>query len=148
MEKKEITAVIILDMSAAFDTVNHNLLLAILQNKYGVTDTTLQWYESYLRPRGVRVCVNDAYSSIRALNYPVPQGSVSGENFFMAYCAPIESVIPASITINGFADNHSIRKSFIADSRDQENQSIPMLMDTVATIASWMDYYASEIKSR
>ena len=38
-----------------------------------------------------------------------------------------------------FTDDHSIRKSFIADSRDQENQSISMLMDTVTTIASWMN---------
>ena len=57
----------------------------------------------------------------------------------MAYCVPIESVIPASITVNGFADDHSIRKSFIAKSRDQEHQTISMLMGTVTTIASWMD---------
>ena len=50
IKRKEITAVIILDMSAAFDTIDHDLLLAILQNKYGITDTALQWYKSYLRP--------------------------------------------------------------------------------------------------
>ena len=67
----------------------------------------------------MRVCINNAYSSIRALNYSVPQGSASGVNLFMEYYAPMESVIPAGITINGFADDHSIRRSFIADSRDQ-----------------------------
>ena len=86
----------------------------------------------------MRVYINNAYSSIRALSYSVPQESASGENLFMAYCAPIESVIPAGITINGFADDHSIR-SFSADSWDQELQLILMLMDTVATIASWME---------
>ena len=55
MEKKEITAVIILHMLAVFDTVNHDLFLTILQNRYGITDTTLRWYENYLRPRGMRV---------------------------------------------------------------------------------------------
>ena len=96
----------------------------------------------------MRVCINNAYSSIRALNYSVPQGSANGANLFMAYCALIESVIPAGITINGFTDDHSIRRSFIADSRDQELQLILMLMDTVATIASLDGYYASEIKPR
>ena len=57
----------------------------------------------------------------------------------MAYCTPIEFVIPAGITINSFTDDHSIRKSFIADSRDQENKLFSMLMDTVTTIASLMD---------
>ena len=87
----------------------------------------------------MRVCINNAYSSIRALNYSVPQGSVSEANLFTAYCAPTESVIPAGITINGFADDHSIRRSFITHSQDQELQLILMLMDTVATIAYWMD---------
>ena len=87
----------------------------------------------------MRVCINNAYSSIIALNYSLPLGSASGANLFMAYCAPMESVIPAGITINGFTDDHSIRRSFIKDSRDQELQSILMLMDTVAAIAFWMD---------
>ena len=44
MERKEVTAVIVLDMSAAFDTVDHDLLLDILHNRYGIVDTALQWY--------------------------------------------------------------------------------------------------------
>ena len=51
IERKEITAVIIIDMSAAFDTTDHDLLLAIPQNRYSITDTALQWYKSYIRPK-------------------------------------------------------------------------------------------------
>ena len=87
----------------------------------------------------MKVCINEAYSSIRPLNYSVLQGSASGANLFTAYCASIESVIPDSITINGFADDHSIRKSFDAASWDHESQSIILMVDTVANIASWMD---------
>ena len=87
----------------------------------------------------MKVCINDAYSSTRTLNYSVLQGSASGANLFTAYCAPIESVIPAGITINGFADDHLIRKPFNVDNPDQESQSILLMMDTVANIASWMD---------
>ena len=139
MERKEVTAVIVLDMSAAFDTVDNDLLFNILHNRYGIADTALQWYRSYLRPRGMKVCINDAYSSIRTLNYSVLQGSASGANLFTAYCVLIESVIPAGITINGFADDHSIRKPFNADSQDQESQFILLMMDMVANIASWID---------
>ena len=52
-ERKEVTAVIVLDMSAAFDTVDHDLLLDILQKRFGIADTALQWYQSYLRPQGM-----------------------------------------------------------------------------------------------
>ena len=85
----------------------------------------------------MKVHINDTYSSIRTLNYSVPQGNACGANLYTAYCAPIESVIPAGITINGFADDHLIRKPFNADSRDQESQSILLMMDTVANIASY-----------
>ena len=64
----------------------------------------------------MKVHINDAYSSIRPLNYSVPQGSASGTNLFTTYCASIELVIPDSITFNGFTDDHSIRKSFDGDS--------------------------------
>ena len=139
MERKQVTAMIVLDMSAAFDTVDHDLLLDILHKRFGIAETALQWYQSYLRPQGMKVCINEAYSSIRPLNYSVPQGSASGTNLFTAYCASIESVIPDSITINGFADDHYIRKSFDAASQDHESQSIILMVDTVANIASLMD---------
>ena len=139
MERKQVTAVIVLDMLAAFDTIDHDLLLDILHKRFGIAETALQWYQSYLRPWGMKVHINEAYSSVRPLNYSVPQGSASGPNLFTAYCASIESVIPDSITINGFADDHSIRKSFDADSRDHESQSIILMVDRVANTASWMD---------
>ena len=139
MERKEVPAVIVLDMSTAFDTIDHNLLLYILHKRYGITDIALQWYWGYLRPQGMKVHINDAYSSSRTLNYSVPQGSASGAKLFTAYCAPIKSVIPAGIIINRFTDDHWIRKPFNADSWDQESQSILLMMDMVANIASWMD---------
>ena len=92
MERKQVTAVIVLKMSAAFDTIDHDLLLDILHKRFGIAETALQWYQSYLRPQGMKVHINDAYSSIRSLNYLVPQGSASGTNLFTAYCASIELV--------------------------------------------------------
>ena len=50
MERKQVTAMIVLDMSAAFDTVDHDLLLEILHKRFGIAETALQWYQSYLRP--------------------------------------------------------------------------------------------------
>ena len=90
------------------------------------------------------VCINDDYSSIKALNYSVPQGSASGAYLFTAYCAPIESVTPAGIIINGLADDHSTRKSFIANSRDQEHDNF--YVDGHSCNHSLLDgHYISEI---
>ena len=53
--KKDITAVIILDLLAAFDTVDHNLLLEVLDKKFSIKDKALHWYEQYLKPRRSRL---------------------------------------------------------------------------------------------
>ena len=57
MDRQLVTAIVILDLSAAFDTVYHNLLLDVLENRFGITGTARRWYASYLRPRRFRVSV-------------------------------------------------------------------------------------------
>ena len=57
MENKQVTALVMMDLSAVFDTVDHKLLLEILHHRYGISDNALKWYDSYLRPRGfLSVC--------------------------------------------------------------------------------------------
>ena len=92
MERQEVTAVILQDLSVAFDMVNHSLLLRILETRYGIVDHALVWYESYLSQRQLQVCVNSSYSEKLNIKYGVPQGSRSGTNNFITYCTPIEDV--------------------------------------------------------
>ena len=51
MEQKEVTPLLAIDLSAAFDTVNHNILLDVLQKRFGIKRTALNWVASYLCPR-------------------------------------------------------------------------------------------------
>ena len=62
---QHITSLTAMDLSAAFNTVDHDVLLQILSNKFGVTDTALNWFRSYLQPRQFKVKVGEAYSSER-----------------------------------------------------------------------------------
>ena len=74
VEEQHITMMVILDLSAAFDMVDHNILLKILENQFGVTDTALKWFDSYLRLRSFKVCIGDEYSESQKLIFRVPQG--------------------------------------------------------------------------
>ena len=69
---------LLLDLSAAFDTVNHTLLLSRLENSFGITGTVLHWFHSYLSGRSRFVEINFTESSVRDLTVGVPQGSVLG----------------------------------------------------------------------
>ena len=57
MEEQLVTTVVILDLSAAFDTVDHDLLLEVLERRFGVTYNTKQWYCSCIKPRKFKVII-------------------------------------------------------------------------------------------
>jgi Reverse transcriptase (RNA-dependent DNA polymerase) len=86
MEHQEVTALMALDLSAAFDTVDHSILLDVLDCQYGVCKSALEWVDSYLRPRSCRVSVDSNLSSVRELDCSVPQGSCLGPWLFFYLC--------------------------------------------------------------
>ena len=90
LDNGEITALILLDLSAAFDTVDHSILLERLQSCIGVGGTALKWCCSYLFGRNHRVCIGDSVSDPVYLNYSVPQGSVLGPQWFLIYVSSSE----------------------------------------------------------
>ena len=63
MENEQITEMLIIDLLAAFDTVNHNVPLDVLHRKIGINDTALKWHINFLKLRKSRVCINSSYSS-------------------------------------------------------------------------------------
>ena len=126
--------VVILNLSAAFDMVDHNILLSILQNHYGITDKALQWFNNYLQPPYFKACVRNNYSTPKHLHFSVPQGSCSGANIFTCYSALMDNVVLEDIIINGFANDHSLMKSFPASDRQKEKCTKEMLKATFAII--------------
>ena len=69
----------------------------------------------------------------------MPQGSCSGANVFTCYCTLIDQIVPKDITLNGFVDDHSLRKSFTADNWTQEQQAKHRMELTFSNVKEWMD---------
>ena len=78
MEKKNVTAMITLDLSAAFNTVNHKVLLTTLQSNFGIKGMALEWFKNYLAPRDMTVKIGKSYSERKELTFWALQGSCSG----------------------------------------------------------------------
>ena len=139
MEKQQVTCLVALDLSAAFDTVDHTTLLAILKCKFGLEGNAIQWFDQYLRPRSFKVTINGKNSSEKDLSLSVPQGSCTGANIFNLYCLPLHEVIPSDLQLSGFTDDHSVRKSFKASSREEELNTVTSMEACMLNIKNWMD---------
>jgi hypothetical protein len=98
-DKKSRTLLIQLDLSAAFDTIDHTTLLRRLEHTFGLSDSVLHWIQSYLHGRSQFVRVGQENSHVVACKYGVPQGSVLGPLLYTLYVAPIAGII-ASFNIN------------------------------------------------
>ena len=139
MEKQEVTALIAIDLSAAFDTVDHDILVDVLQKQYGVSGSVLSWLDSYLRPRGCRVCVNSAVSAPRQLECSVPQGSCLGPWLYLTYAGTLFDVIPSGLSVYGFADDHTATKRFKPTEENSEISAIAELENGAIDINNWMN---------
>ena len=86
---------VLVDLSSAFDTVDHQIFLERLQFKYGMSGSVLSRFKSYLSERYRITHIDRIRLSPRLLNSGVPQGSVLGPLLFSLYISPIEDIIDA-----------------------------------------------------
>ena len=91
MDNQKVTCLILLDLSAAFDTVSHELLLNWLKFRFGITGSALSWIESYLTQRSQKVIIDDFESDHITLTQGVPKASVLGPILYTLLLAPWET---------------------------------------------------------
>ena len=104
---------VLLDLSAAFDTVSHNILSKRLSSNYGITGNAIKWIQSYLTGRSQSVLISGRYSQPSVLKYGVPQGSVLGPSLFSDYSSPVASLIRShGISVQCYADDTQLYVSF------------------------------------
>ena len=99
MDKGHVTLLVMLDLSAAFDTVDHGILLHRLQSKLGVRDKALLWFKSYLAGTAQQVSVDGSLSNKFNLTCEIPQGSCLGPLLFTIYASSLRYRVPLQCAI-------------------------------------------------
>ena len=92
MNQGNVTGALFIDLKKAFDTVNNDLLLQKLES-YGITNSALSWFSSYLCDRTQAVCINSTLSDVRNIDIGIPQGSILGPLLFIAYVNSLSDCI-------------------------------------------------------
>lgn len=88
------TLLVLPDLSDAFDTVDHLVLLKRLESRFGITGTVLCWFATYLAGRSQRICFEGRYSKRFDLSHGVPQGSYLGPLLFTIYTSKFFDACP------------------------------------------------------
>jgi exonuclease III len=118
----KITMLVMLDLSAAFDTIDHNILLERLHNTYGIHGSAYSWFKSYLTNRTSSVIINNCTSKKNTLKYGVPQGSKLGPVLFNTYIAPVSEIARShNIADQKYADDEQLILAFNPTDTDAIN---------------------------
>lgn len=137
LDKGNMVILVLLDLSAAFDTIDHNILLSRMKHHAAINNTCLQWFTSYLANRQQSVLVKGCESSKIKVNYGVPQGSVLGPITFNLYTTPIAKIMKDhSMSYHVYADDTQLYMSFQIG---QHNTAAAKIEKCISEIKSWMN---------
>eukprot|EP00795_Rhopilema_esculentum_P012580 gene12580-3280_t len=113
MDKQKVTILILLDLSAAFDTVDLQILSEIFQQRFNISGAVFNWFISFLKNREQRIMIGDTLSEIYTLKYGVPQGSCAGPVVFLGYLSSLYDIIELhSPNVAAYADDTQLYLGF------------------------------------
>ena len=129
-------ALTLLDLSAAFDTIDHLTLINRLSSWYGISDIALDWFTSYLSDQCQQVKIQDHISAAVYIYFGVPQGSVLGPVLVTLYTAPLSQIIARhDVEHHIDADDTHI---YISLSGSEALESLTDLKSCVTDVFGWM----------
>ena len=139
MNNQCVTLLILLDLSAAFDTVNHDTMQRGLEYSFGIQGKALSWFASYLSGRTQRIMINESLSKPFKLECGVPQGSCLGPLLFTLYTSELFEIIKYHLPmIHCYADDSQVYISFSPNDRAEQLAVVRNMEDCIRDIRSWV----------
>ena len=139
IDEQRVVLMALLDLSAAFDTCNHDILLSRLETQFRISGDALTWFRSYLDNRHQRVKINNSISDPVTLDTGFPQGSGWGPQAYSKYVGPLGELLRLlQVLYHLFADDIQLSKPRNPKSVDSQSHAFSFLENSISEVASWM----------
>ena len=133
-----VTLLVLIDLSAAFDTADHPILFQCLEKQFGFCDSVLSWYKSYLSDRKQCIILKGTWSNTFDLPFGVPQGSCLGPVLFTQYASSLFSIFSKhSVCAHAYADDHQLYMAF-SPNLISLNEAVSRMESCLQDVKSWM----------
>ena len=138
IDNQKCVLLVLLDLSAAFDTIDHETMIDRLSSRFGVKAKALSWFDSYLSGRTQSVLIENSKSKQCNLNFGVPQGSILGPKQFISYSSPLADIARKNqLKLHLYADDTQLYLAF-EPTDPSKKVSVEHLEACIAKIRSWM----------
>jgi hypothetical protein len=139
LDSGSVAVLIMLDITAAFDTLDHNTLLHRFESLFGITDDALSWISSYLSNRYETVVIDGVKSAPSEVKFGVPQGSVLGPKYYTLYSQPLGDIIKRfGLLYHFYADDTQLYVSFKPKDKLGQANALDLLERCLKDIEAWM----------
>ena len=130
---------VLLDLSAAFDTLDFDIMLQRFSDSFGITGTALQWFASYFKHRRCHVTIDGVNSDDIELQHGAPQGSVIGPLSFTMYVRPIGDILRKhGVSFHMYADDIQIYIPFNPKIPGNAESALAKLKLCITEVQDWM----------
>ena len=137
LNSKKPTILVLLDLSAAFDTVDHTILTDTLKDWVGLNGPVLNWFRTYLSNRDYFIMLGEHKSSSHPMPFGVPQGSILGPLLFCIYMIPLGDIIRKhNINYHSYADDTQLYLSISPG----DHNSINSLINCISDVNTWLSH--------
>ena len=139
MDRQEVTLLVLLDLIAAIDTVDHSILANLLESDFGISGCALSWIKSFMHGRKQHVTNEQEQSRDFSLLSEVPQGSCIGHSLFIMYTSRLSHMVEMHLpSVKVFADDTQLYLSFRPTSPVSQAQAIRARQECIFDARAWM----------
>ena len=139
IDQHGVVILVMLDLSAAFDTIDHDILFSRMENTLGITGQALAWFKSYLSGRTLHIKIDKSFSELQDILWSVPQGSVLGPLLFLIYLLPLGKLIrKQGLELHIYADDTQLYLAIKPITQQAVDIGVARLEGCLTDIYTWM----------